>query len=259
MDLALADRTAVVTGASRGIGLAVTKALVAEGARVVAGARSTGPDLAALADGGSVEVVAVDLSTPDGPARLVDAAGPRIDVLVNNVGSAHPRPDGFLTITEEMWHDTLELDLMAGVRAIRAVVPIMLANGGGSIVNLGSVNARVPDPMVLDYSAAKAAAGNVAKSLSKELGPRGIRVNSVDPGPVATDLWLGPGGVAEVVGGATDITPEEVAAGAAAGMVTGRFTRPDEVADVVLVLASPRFGNVTGANVLVDGGMITTL
>jgi NAD(P)-dependent dehydrogenase (short-subunit alcohol dehydrogenase family) len=135
----------------------------------------------------------------------------------------------------------------------------MLAYGGGAIVNIGSVNARLPDPLVLDYSAAKAAAGSMAKSLSKELGPHGIRVNSVDPGPVATDLWLGAGGVAEVVGGAHGASPEDVAAGAAAAMVTGRFTRPEEVADLVLVLASTRFGNVTGANVVIDGGLITTL
>ena len=259
MDLALAGQTVVVTGASRGIGLAVTRAFVQEGARVVAGARTTTPELAALAEDGSVTVVEVDLSTPDGPAGLVAAAGPRVDVLVNNVGAAHPRPEGFLEITDEMWRSTLELDLMAGVRAIRAVVPVMLANGGGAIVNIGSVNARLPDPLVLDYSAAKAAAGSMAKSLSKELGPHGIRVNSVDPGPVATDLWLGAGGVASVVGGASGASPEDVAAGAAASMVTGRFTRPDEVADLVLVLASPRFGNVTGSNVLIDGGLVTTL
>ena len=158
----------------------------------------------------------MDLSTPDGPGTLVAAAGPRVDVLVNNVGSAHPRPGGFLEITDEMWRATLELDLMASVRAVRAVVPVMLAYGGGAIVNIGSVNARLPDPLVLDYSAAKAAAGSMAKSLSKELGPHGIRVNTVDPGPVATDLWLGKGGVAEVVGGAHGASPEDVAAGAAA-------------------------------------------
>ena len=259
MDLDLTDRIVVVTGASRGIGLAVTRAFVAEGARVVAGARSATPELTALAEGGSVTIVEVDLSTPGGPAELVAAAGPRVDVLVNNVGSAHPRPDGFLEITDEMWRATLELDLMASVRATRAVVPVMLTYGGGAIVNIGSVNARLPDPLVLDYSAAKAAAGSMAKSLSKELGPHGIRVNSVDPGPVATDLWLGKGGVAEVVGGANGATPADVAAGAAASMVTGRFTRPEEVADVVLVLASSRFGNVTGSNVVIDGGLITTL
>jgi NAD(P)-dependent dehydrogenase (short-subunit alcohol dehydrogenase family) len=119
MDLALTGQTVVVTGASRGIGLAVTRAFVQEGARVVAGARTTTPELAALAADGAVTVVEVDLSTSDGPGRLVSAAGPRVDVLVNNVGAAHPRPEGFLGVTDEMWHATFELDLMAGVRAIR--------------------------------------------------------------------------------------------------------------------------------------------
>ena len=259
MDLALTGQIAVVTGASRGIGLAVVRALVDEGAHVVAGARTTTPELAELASTGAVDVVEVDLSTPDGPDQLVESAGPKVDVLVNNVGSAHPRPAGFLEITDDMWRATLELDLMASVRAIRAVLPGMLARGAGAIVNIGSVNARLPDPLVLDYSAAKGAAGNMAKSLSKELGPHGIRVNTVDPGPVATDLWLGAGGVAEVVGGANGVEPDDVAAGAAAGMVTGRFSRPEEVADLVVVLASPRFGNVTGASFTIDGGLVTTL
>jgi NAD(P)-dependent dehydrogenase (short-subunit alcohol dehydrogenase family) len=112
MDLALNGQTVVVTRASRGIGLAVTRAFVQEGARVVAGARTTTPELAALTEDGAATVVEVDLSTPDGPARLVAAAGPRVDVLLNNVGAAHPRPQGFLEITDDMWRDALELDLM---------------------------------------------------------------------------------------------------------------------------------------------------
>src|SRR5213595_745812 len=111
MDLALTGQTVVVTGASRGIGLAVTRAFLQEGAHVVAGARTTTPELASLAADGAVTVVEVDLSTPDGPAHLVAAAGPGVDVLVNNVGAAHPRPEGFLQITDDMWRATLELDL----------------------------------------------------------------------------------------------------------------------------------------------------
>jgi NAD(P)-dependent dehydrogenase (short-subunit alcohol dehydrogenase family) len=121
----------------------------------------------------------------------------------------------------------------------------MLANGGGAIVNIGSSTPGCPIRWCSATRQSKAAAVSMAKSLSQELGPRGIRVNSVDPGPVATDLWLGAGGVAVVVGGASGASAEDVAAGAAASMVTGRFTRPDEVAELVLV--SPRFGNVTGS------------
>jgi NAD(P)-dependent dehydrogenase (short-subunit alcohol dehydrogenase family) len=135
----------------------------------------------------------------------------------------------------------------------------MLANGGGAIVNTGSLNARLPDPLVIDYSASKAALSNFAKALSKEFGSRGIRVNTVDPGPVATDLWLGAEGVAAHVGAAHDVAAGDIAAGAASQMVTGRFSEPAEVADLVLLLASERTGNVTGAQFTIDGGMVTTL
>jgi NAD(P)-dependent dehydrogenase (short-subunit alcohol dehydrogenase family) len=256
MDMGLQGSVAVVTGASKGIGLAITRALVAEGARVVAGALHGSPELSAV-DG--VTALEVDLSTPDGPARLVEAAGERIDVLVNNVGAAPPRLDGFLAITDEMWHTTWNLDLMAAVRATRAALPVMLAGGGGSIVNIASLNARLPDPTVMDYSAAKSALVSFAKSLSKEFGGRGIRVNNVDPGPVATDLWLGDDGVAARVSRAGGQSAAEVAAAAAAGMVTGRFSRPEEVADLVVVLAGARTANVTGADFVIDGGMVATI
>ncbi len=259
MDLGLNGKVAVVTGANRGIGLAITRGLVGEGAHVIAGSREISGELQALAAAGSVTAIEVDLGTPEGPAALVAQSGERIDIVVNNVGAAPPRLDGFLAITDEMWQHTLELDLMSAVRRIRAALPVMLAGGGGVIVNIGSLNARLPDPAVLDYSAAKAALVNVAKSLSKEFGPRGIRVNTIDPGPVATDLWLGSDGVAARVGKASGQRPEQVAAAAAAGMMTGRFTRPDEVADLVLYLAGKPAENITGADFVIDGGMVTTI
>jgi NAD(P)-dependent dehydrogenase (short-subunit alcohol dehydrogenase family) len=259
MDLGLTGQVAVVTGASRGIGLAVVRALAAEGVRVVAGARRSTPELDALAGTGAVTVAEVDLADPAGPAELVGRAGDRLDILVNNVGAAPTRLDGFLSITDEQWLATLNLDLLAAVRALRAALPLMLAAGGGAVVNVGSINAFLPDPAVIDYSAAKAALVNVAKSLSKEFGPRGVRVNTVNPGPVATDLWLGADGVAATVARTTGQTAEQVAAGAAGGTVTGRFTRPEEVADLVVLLASGRTANMTGTGVTVDGGMITTL
>lgn len=259
MELNLTGQHVVVTGAGAGIGLAITRGFAAEGAYVVAGSRRITPELEELADGGRVTPVEVDLAGPGGPAELVAAAGERVDVLVNNVGSATSRPAGFLAVTDEMWAATWNLDVMAAVRAIRAALPVMLAAGGGVIVNTGSVNARLADPLVVDYSAAKAALTNLAKSLSKEFGPRGIRVNTVAPGPVATALWLGGHGVAETVGAARGIDPAAVRAGAEAAMVTGRFTRPEEVADLVLLLASERTGNVTGAEFTIDGGMIDTI
>jgi len=176
VDLELTGKRVVVTGAGRGIGLAVTRGFVAEGAHVVAGSRAMSPELEELANAGSVTPVEVDQ---------------------HRVGQcAARRPDG---------------DRLLGVE-------------GG--------------------------AGERA---------RGVRVNTVDPGPVATDLWLADGGVAATISAAQGVDPAAVAAGAAAAMVTGRFTRPEEVADIVLLLASPRTANVTGADFTIDGGMITTV
>jgi len=254
----LDGRTAVVTGASRGIGLAVVQALAAEGARVVAGARHTSDELAELAKSGAVEVIEVDLGTPEGPALLVEQAGDRIDILVNNIGAAPVRPDGFLSITDEDWLNSLTLNLMTSVRTTRSALPTMLARGEGSIVNIASVNSSFPDPLVLDYSVAKAALAAFSKGLSKEVGGRGIRVNTVSPGPVATDLWLSDSGVAATVSRATGADRAAVAADAAKAMVTGRFSKPTEVAEAVLFLAGPRSGNMVGADLRVDGGFIPT-
>ena len=258
MDLHLNGQTAIVTGASRGIGLAVTRALVAEGVRVTAGSLKFSAELDELARTGLVQGVEVDLAVPGGPASLVAAAGGRIDILVNNVGAAPARPGGFGEITDDDWQDSLTLNLMAAVRTTRAALPVMLAAGKGAIVNISSANAFLPDPAVMDYSAAKAALANFSKSLSKEVGPHGIRVNTISPGPVATDLWLGDHGVAATVSRATGASPQDVQSQAAHQMVTGRFTRPDEVADLALILASDRTANVTGADITIDGGLIPT-
>ncbi|MBV9092634.1 MAG: SDR family oxidoreductase [Streptosporangiaceae bacterium] len=258
MDLGLTGKRAVVTGGSKGIGLAVVRALAGSGTQVITGAKESSDGLAELARSGNVEAVDVDLADPAGPARLVAAAGDRVDILVNNVGSAPARPGGFLRITDEDWLATINLDLMAAVRATRAALPSMLAAGAGAIISVCSVNARLADPAVLDYSAAKAGLAAFCKALSKEVGPKGIRVNTVSPGPVATDLWLGAGGVAQTVSRATGAKPGDVASQAASQMVTGRFTQPAEVADVVLFLASDRAGNITGADFTIDGGLVPT-
>jgi NAD(P)-dependent dehydrogenase (short-subunit alcohol dehydrogenase family) len=258
MDLGLAGRRAIVTGGSRGIGLAVARALAAEGVHVVAGARRGSPELDELAKDGLVRVVEVDLADRDGPARLVELADGPVDVLVNNVGTAPARTGGFLSVSDDDWLDSINLNLLAAVRAVRAVLPGMLQAGRGAIVTVSSVNATLPDPLVIDYSAAKSALASFSKALSKEVGGSGIRVNTVSPGPVATALWLGDGGVASTVAAATGASPEAVVAGAEQAMVTRRFTRPEEVADAVLMLASDRAANITGADILVDGGFIPT-
>ncbi|HUK73266.1 MAG TPA: SDR family NAD(P)-dependent oxidoreductase [Streptosporangiaceae bacterium] len=259
MDLELQGKVAVVTGASKGIGLAITRALVREGARVIAGARSSSAELAELARTGKVRAVQVDLADQAGPAELVGQAGDHLDILVNNVGGAPPRPDGFLSVTDEQWLASINLNFMAAVRATRSALPVMIAAGHGAVVNVTSVNAFLPDPAVIDYCAAKAALANFSKALSKEAGPRGVRINTVSPGPVATDLWLGEQGVAATVGRATGVKPKDVASGAARQSLSGRFTLPAEVADLVVLLASDRAANVLGANITIDGGLITTL
>jgi NAD(P)-dependent dehydrogenase (short-subunit alcohol dehydrogenase family) len=264
MDLGLAGKTAVVTGASKGIGLAIVQGLVAEGARVVAGARSSSPEIDDLVASGSVIFQPVDLSTPDGPATLVARAADLggLDILVNNVGAVTFRFDGFLAITDEQWLDSLTLSFLAAVRTTRAALPLLLERGGGNVVTIGSVNAYLPDPPVVDYSAAKAAVWNLSKSLSKEFGDRNIRFNTISPGPVATQLWLGENGVAATAArnmGVDFDTARDRVVASQGGFSTGRFTQPSEVADLALLLASNRAGNVTGADFLIDGGLIKTL
>jgi NAD(P)-dependent dehydrogenase (short-subunit alcohol dehydrogenase family) len=258
MNLELTDKIAVVTGASKGIGLAVARALASEGATVVAGARS----IESLEGIDGVTPFAVDLADPESPGRLVAEAVQRfgrIDVLVNNVGAVRVRLDGFLSVTDEDFEASLQMNFFAALRATRAAVADMLERRDGTIVNVASVNSFFePDGAVIDYGAAKAALVNVAKALSQELGPHGIRITSVSPGPVATDLWLGADGVADTIGRATGAGADAVREAATAGMVTGRFTTPEEVATIVTLLASARTANVTGANWVIDGGLIKT-
>lgn len=261
MDLNLAGKVALVTGASKGIGLAITRALAEEGAQVVAGSLHGSPELEVLAERWQVYPVLVDLSAEAGPADLVEQAIDRhdhLDILVNNVGAVRPRPEGYLSVSDQDWTTTFTINLFAAVRTIRAAIPHLIRSGSSAIVTVSSVNAFLPDPLVADYCAAKAALSNLCKSLSKEFGSRGVRVNTVSPGPVETDLWLGEKGVAAVVAGAHGTPREDVKAGAAAESVTGRFTRPHEVADLVVLLASDRTSNVTGADYVIDGGLVTT-
>jgi NAD(P)-dependent dehydrogenase (short-subunit alcohol dehydrogenase family) len=262
MDLELEGKVCVVTGASKGIGLAITRAFRAEGAIVVAGART----IDSLQGMEGVTPVAVDLGSPDGPAQLVKRAVDdhgRIDVLVNNVGGVRLRLQGFLGTSDEEFEWSMRINFFAALRATRAAVTFMIEHGGGAIVNVASVNAFFqPDTGTVDYGAAKAALVNVTKALSQELGPHGIRINDVSPGPVSTDLWLGEDGVAQTVAKATGVDPETARKNVLAsigGLATGRMTTPEEVATLVVMLASTRTANVTGSNYVIDGGLIKTL
>jgi NAD(P)-dependent dehydrogenase (short-subunit alcohol dehydrogenase family) len=258
MDLHLTDKVAVVTGANKGIGLAITEALVAEGARVVAGSLSTGN----LDGVDRVTAIPVDLLAEDGPALLVQKAIDeygRLDVLVNNVGAVRIRVDGFLGTSDDEFRWALEMDFFTGLRATRAALGPMVEQGHGSIVNIASVNSFFqPDAATVDYGVAKAAVVNLSKSLSQEFGPKGIRVNCVSPGQVSTDLWLGEDGVAATIANAAGVDADTIRAAAAAAIPTSRFTTPQEVATLVAMLASDRTANVTGVNYVIDGGLIKT-
>ncbi len=261
MDLELAGKVAVVTGASKGIGLSIVRGLVSEGALVVAGARS----IQNLENLPGVTPVSVDLSTAEGPAQLVERAVAlhgKLDVLVNNVGAVRLRTEGFMGTSDDEFAWAMNMNFYSALRAIRASIKQMLSQASGSIVSVASVNAFFqPDSGTIDYGAAKAALVNLSKSLSQEFGPRGIRVNCVSPGPVVTDLWFGAGGVADTVAKATgsdaDSARDKVVA-SIGGFATGRFTTPEEVAALVVMLASGRIANVTGSEFVIDGGLIKT-
>ncbi|MFE0358065.1 oxidoreductase [Streptomyces nigra] len=260
MKLNLTAKTAVVTGASRGIGLATVRTLTAEGVRVVGAARTITPDLKET----GAHTVSADLSTAEGVTTLMDSALSElggIDLLVNNVGAGDDvEPVGFLDTDDTQWSRVLDLNLLSAVRATRAALPSLIERRG-SIVNVSSVNSRLPAAGPVAYSAAKAAVAALGKSLAEEYGPQGVRVNTVSPGVTRTSLWENPDGF----GG-------KVAAGAGAehaaflqqmpealDITTGRFTEAEEVAALIVFLLSDVAGNVTGADYVIDGGMVKTL
>ncbi|PZG23731.1 SDR family NAD(P)-dependent oxidoreductase [Nonomuraea aridisoli] len=262
MNLELQDKVAVVTGASKGIGLATTAAFIGEGAHVVATSRTSTPELDALAARGATVVLA-DIADADTPRRLVEAALEtygRLDVLVNNVGYGGVRTS-FLDIDDAEWARMFDVTFFSAVRTSRAALPALL-EAGGAIVNITSINARLPFPMVVDYSAAKAAMANLTKSLSEEFAPRGVRVNAVAPGPVRTPFWTAPGGFADAVAAGAGVTAQQAldeVVPQSMGISTGRVTEPGEVADLVLFLASARSANTSGAEFTIDGGQVKTL
>jgi NAD(P)-dependent dehydrogenase (short-subunit alcohol dehydrogenase family) len=264
MDLDLHGRVAVVTGASKGIGLAVAGTLLEEGAGVVATSRSRSKELDAL-DGDLVHVPA-DLMDPGAPAeviaRAVDTFG-GLDILVNNAGGPPPGTSlprfGFLELGDDDWRDMLEFNLLSAVRACRAAIPAMLERGGGAIVNVSSVHGRQPSAVNVDYGAAKAAMINLTKALSEEFGPQGIRVNGVCPGPVRTPWWTDEGGAADILARHTGTDREGVLTTVAPEMMqltTGRLAEPREIADTVAFLVSPHAASTTGTEMVVDSGMM---
>jgi NAD(P)-dependent dehydrogenase (short-subunit alcohol dehydrogenase family) len=264
MDLGLSGRVAVVTGGSKGIGLAVVRGLLEEGTRVVCASRTRTADLDALS--GELVHVPANLRDADAPAQLiartVELFG-GLDILVNNAGGPPPGVRlprfGFLGLGDAEWREMLEFNLLSAVRACRAAIPHMVKQGGGTIVNVSSVMARQPSAINVDYAAAKAALSCLTKSLAEEFGPQGIRVNGISPGPVKTAWWTEEGGAADILAEHTATDRETVMGTLAPEMMqltTGRLIDPKEIADAVLFLASPRSGSTVGTEYAVDGGFL---
>lgn len=256
MDLGLEAKVAIVTGVSRGIGLATARRLLDEGARVLSVSRS--PPDGALEGLRHVQADLLDAATP---GRLVEAALSEfgcVDVLVNNAGTGLIRT-GYDDVAEAQWREAWELLFLSIVRVTAAVLPALLDAGGGVIVNVSSRNARVPVPGVPDYAAAKAGLNNYSKGLAGQYAAQGIRVVTVSPGPTATPMWLGPDGVAAHQAARAGTAADEIVRRTEAAMPHRRFVKAEEVADLIAFLASARAASISGIDILIDAGLTQTV
>jgi 3-oxoacyl-[acyl-carrier protein] reductase len=247
LDLGLRERVCLVTGSTGGIGLATAKLLVEEGAHVVTCGRSDAPGM------GEVLHIRADLSRPGEPEHAVAEAG-ELDVLVNNVGYAEQRD--FLEVTDEVWDEAWQLNVMSYVRAIRAAVPRMRERGGGVIVNVSSTSGKRPSTGMPEYSVTKAAVLSLSRLVADLYGGDGIRCNAVTPGPTATEAWLGEGGLADQQAARTGKSHDEVLEAVGKGRPLGRLAEPREIAAVIAFLCSDRASYVTGAAWSADGGTV---
>jgi 3-oxoacyl-[acyl-carrier protein] reductase len=260
VDLGLAGRRAIVTGGSKGLGKAITAELMAEGASVVICSRHAGEleETAAeltkqAGDGaGTVTALVCDVTDPAAVISFTAAAAAALgglDILVNNAGGA--RPGQFGTLTDDDWHEDIEVKLFSQIRCTRAALPLLRDSSAPRVININAVYARYPDPAFLASSVNRASCLSLSKALSIELGRDGILVNSVNIGLVETPQWEN----------IHQRRAPDMPAGqffgqlAAAEVPLGRFGRADEVAGLVTFLASDRASYIAGASIDVAGGM----
>jgi NAD(P)-dependent dehydrogenase (short-subunit alcohol dehydrogenase family) len=256
MDLGLTEKVAIITGVSRGIGWSTARLLLEEEAIVVGVSRTT-PEQRLE----GLRHVQADVLDQDTAERVVDVAESefgRVDVLVNNAGTGWLR-DSYEAVPDGAWRESWELLFLSIVRMTNAALPALRRAGGGAIVNVSSRNARVPIREVPDYSAAKAALNNYSKGLAGQYAADGIRVVTVSPGPTDTPLWLGPEGAAAQRAAREETDEQSIIRSVEARMPHGRFVKADEVADLIVYLASARAASISGIDILIDAGLTQTL
>jgi 3-oxoacyl-[acyl-carrier protein] reductase len=252
MDLGLRDRACIVTGATRGIGLAVARTLCEEGARVLFVGRDP-HELARVCERCGGDYLVADVTDPEADELIVATCREqlgRVDVLVNNAGTSFARP--LEDLTDDDWQAQWELHVMGPMRLMRLAAPLMAERGWGRIVNVSSSAGKRPSQTNAAYSVTKAAQLSLSRVFAEAYAERGVLVNAVAPGPVTTPVGLD---VADARrGGGRSL---ELAAGAGAPL--GRFGTPDEIASVVVFLCSERASDVAGAAWSVDGGTVASI
>ena len=261
MDLGLRDRACVITGASRGIGLATARLLAAEGTRLLLVGRSEQALVAAAAQcGDRAEILAIDITGPDAGEQVVaecERRFGRIDALVNNAGMT--KMVALDELSDDDWQQQWELHVMAPMRLMRAAAPRMAAAGWGRIVNVCSSSGKRPSQRNAAYSVTKAAQLSLSRTYADAFAPQGVLVNAVAPGVVGTGLWLDEGGLADQTAAQQGIDREQVIAGLGDKIPLGRIGTEDEIAAVIAFLCSVRASNVAGAAWSVDGGSVPTI
>jgi 3-oxoacyl-[acyl-carrier protein] reductase len=264
MDVGLQDRACVVTGASSGIGRATALSLAREGAALLLVGRREQP----LADvarecrraGGRAETLALDVTAADAGERVVEAllsSFERIDVLVNNAGTSSIRT--LDELTDEDWQTQWELNVIGPMRLMRAAAPEMAKRGWGRIVNVCSSSGKRPSSTNMAYSVAKAAELSLSRAFADLYAGKGVLINAVAPGPVGTDLWMAPGGMADQAAQAQGKSREEVLEATAGRSPLGRFSTDEEIAAVITFLCSAAASNVAGAAWSADGGTVPVI